>query len=392
MDDDHADDLLRRALIDADASAAVALRVQGLPLCDTLTVVFHGRRDLGTIQTYVAHGGRGAGASVAARRAAARPVRPRPRRRRGPRRGRARSTPSRRPRCATRSSAPTRCSTSGASRSRSSSARASTVDRSVAARRPPAGAPAAAGRARRARAADRRRRRLRRAAAGRGPPADGDRVRPAGRRARLPAARRPGALPRGLPRASPPSTRASWPSSSIARRPRSSASSSSRATTSHARPASLRGRAPRRASLHPRRLRRLRLPRHLAAARPRLTGSGNERAEVLALRARPGARRRRSGARPAARLPRASPPARTTTRDRVAELRRPGAVQMLTYTPSTRLALTRKTGTGRVAWRAGDGLPVVQCVRVRRDGPLTGGAVELLSVLGPDRRRGGCAP
>lgn len=66
MGDDHADDLLRRALIDADASAAVALRVKGLPLCDTLTVVFHGRRDLGTIQTYVAHGGRGAGASVAA--------------------------------------------------------------------------------------------------------------------------------------------------------------------------------------------------------------------------------------------------------------------------------------------------------------------------------------
>jgi hypothetical protein len=64
--DDHADDLLRRALIDADASAAVALRVPGLPLCDTLTVVFHGRRDLGTIQTYVAHGGRGAGSSVSA--------------------------------------------------------------------------------------------------------------------------------------------------------------------------------------------------------------------------------------------------------------------------------------------------------------------------------------
>jgi hypothetical protein len=29
-------------------------------------VVFHGRRDLGTIQTYVAHGGRGAGSAVAA--------------------------------------------------------------------------------------------------------------------------------------------------------------------------------------------------------------------------------------------------------------------------------------------------------------------------------------
>ena len=66
MGDDHADDLLRRALIDADASAAVALRVQGLPLCETLTVVFHGRRDLGTIQTYVAHGGRGAGTALGA--------------------------------------------------------------------------------------------------------------------------------------------------------------------------------------------------------------------------------------------------------------------------------------------------------------------------------------
>jgi len=66
MDDDHhADELLRRALIDADASAAVALRVGGLSLCDTLTVVFHGRRDLGTLQTYVTHGERGAGSAVA---------------------------------------------------------------------------------------------------------------------------------------------------------------------------------------------------------------------------------------------------------------------------------------------------------------------------------------
>ena len=66
MDEHPADELFRRALIDADASAAVALRVVGLPLCEALTVVFHGRRDLGTIQTYVAHGGRGAGAAVAA--------------------------------------------------------------------------------------------------------------------------------------------------------------------------------------------------------------------------------------------------------------------------------------------------------------------------------------
>src|SRR3954470_24773612 len=66
MGDDHADELLRRALIDAEASAAVALRVTGLPLAETLTVVFHGRRDLGTIQTYVTNGGRGAGSAVGA--------------------------------------------------------------------------------------------------------------------------------------------------------------------------------------------------------------------------------------------------------------------------------------------------------------------------------------
>src|SRR3954454_20433164 len=64
MDGEHADDLLRRALIDAEASASVALRVAPLTLSEQLTVVFHGRKDLGTIQTYVANGGRGAGDAV----------------------------------------------------------------------------------------------------------------------------------------------------------------------------------------------------------------------------------------------------------------------------------------------------------------------------------------
>src|SRR4051794_33940209 len=66
MDDDRSDELLARALIDAEASAAVALRVGGLALAEALTVIFHGRRDLGTIQTYVAHGPRAAGAAVRA--------------------------------------------------------------------------------------------------------------------------------------------------------------------------------------------------------------------------------------------------------------------------------------------------------------------------------------
>jgi hypothetical protein len=66
VESEHPEDLLRRALVDADASAAVALRVGGLPVSEQLTVVFHGRRDLGTIQTYVTNGGRGAGAAVGA--------------------------------------------------------------------------------------------------------------------------------------------------------------------------------------------------------------------------------------------------------------------------------------------------------------------------------------
>ena len=64
MDEHDADDLLKRALIEPEDSAAVALRVQGLPLCDAVTVVFHGRRDLSTIQTYVTLGERGAGDAV----------------------------------------------------------------------------------------------------------------------------------------------------------------------------------------------------------------------------------------------------------------------------------------------------------------------------------------
>lgn len=66
QDEDGAEELLRSALLDASGAAAVALRVEPLALCDTLTVIFHGRRDLGTIQTYIAHGKRMPGMAVAA--------------------------------------------------------------------------------------------------------------------------------------------------------------------------------------------------------------------------------------------------------------------------------------------------------------------------------------
>ena len=63
---DASEQLLRRALIDDSSSVAVSLRVGGLPVSEAVTVIFHGRRDLGTLQTYVTPGSRGAGATVAA--------------------------------------------------------------------------------------------------------------------------------------------------------------------------------------------------------------------------------------------------------------------------------------------------------------------------------------
>jgi hypothetical protein len=65
--DKAAEDLLRRALLDESSSVAVSLKVGGLPVTDAVTVIFHGRRDLGTLQTYVTRGSRGAGSTVSAR-------------------------------------------------------------------------------------------------------------------------------------------------------------------------------------------------------------------------------------------------------------------------------------------------------------------------------------
>lgn len=65
--EDGADELLRRALLDASDAAAVSLAIGDLPVSETVTVIFHGRRDLGTIQTYVARGRHGAGTTVSAR-------------------------------------------------------------------------------------------------------------------------------------------------------------------------------------------------------------------------------------------------------------------------------------------------------------------------------------
>ncbi len=120
-----------------------------------------------------------------------------------------------------------------------------------------------------------------------------------------------------------------------------------------------------------------------------LTGSSAERGKVLDVLE---AQARGDAAAVLAQLPacRAEPACVRVTSARVDTLERPGAVQVLNYEPSTRLSLTRRTGTGRVAWRVGDSLPVVQCVRVRREGPLTGGGVQLVALSDPIGHESGC--
>jgi hypothetical protein len=120
-----------------------------------------------------------------------------------------------------------------------------------------------------------------------------------------------------------------------------------------------------------------------------LTGAGNERAEVLELLE---AQARGDTAAVLDELPacRAQPACADVMRDRVQELARDGEVEILTYTPSVQVALTTRTGLGRVAWRAGSSAPVVQCVRVRREGPLTGADVELLAISEPIGGDQGC--
>lgn len=120
-----------------------------------------------------------------------------------------------------------------------------------------------------------------------------------------------------------------------------------------------------------------------------LASTGAERSQVLALL---GAQARGDAAAVLALLPPCArvPACATTVRARTPALRRSGSVEILNYQPSVRLALTRQLGTARVAWRAGGGLPVVQCVRVRRQGPLTGGGAELLALSDPIDREGSC--
>lgn len=75
----------------------------------------------------------------------------------------------------------------------------------------------------------------------------------------------------------------------------------------------------------------------------------------------------------------------------VARLRGGGTVSVLRVDGPPRLALGPRTGTARIAWRARERLPVVQCVRMRRAGSvLAGFRIQLLALSDPRPREAGC--
>jgi hypothetical protein len=121
-----------------------------------------------------------------------------------------------------------------------------------------------------------------------------------------------------------------------------------------------------------------------------LTGAGAERTQVLdVLRAQ--ARGDVAGVLRLLPDCARNPTCARLVRERSARLRRPGRVQILNYTPSADVTFTTSEGRARVAWRTADRrYPVVQCVYVRREGPLTGGRVHLISISNPIGLQAGC--
>ncbi len=122
-----------------------------------------------------------------------------------------------------------------------------------------------------------------------------------------------------------------------------------------------------------------------------LSGAGNERAEVLTVLE---AQARGDADAVLQRLDacRRQPVCVRLTRARVEKLKRAGQVEIVRYDPSIQVALTRQAGTARVVWRTTEErFPVVQCVKVRREGPLSGGRSDLLALTDPIGLQGSCS-
>jgi hypothetical protein len=72
-------------------------------------------------------------------------------------------------------------------------------------------------------------------------------------------------------------------------------------------------------------------------------------------------------------------------------LHRPGAVKILSLKSRTAYSLTGARGKTRVAWTVIGGLPVVQCVEVRRTGNFLAGIhIRLLSLSAPIANEADC--
>ena len=123
-----------------------------------------------------------------------------------------------------------------------------------------------------------------------------------------------------------------------------------------------------------------------------LSATGTERAAVLELAQAQARGDADAVLRRDARVQGRSPPARPTTQ----RVRRPSSrsratVEILQYRPSVQPpADAHDRHRPRRLARGRQRCPVVQCVRVRRDGPLTGAGVELLSISAPIGREAGC--
>ena len=88
---------------------------------------------------------------------------------------------------------------------------------------------------------------------------------------------------------------------------------------------------------------------------------------------------------------RSQPGCRERVIAQVARLHSAGKVRVLRLDGPSQLAVSARTGTARIAWRAGDALPVVQCVRLRREGDLGHGfRIEVLALSAPIRRDAAC--
>jgi hypothetical protein len=122
-----------------------------------------------------------------------------------------------------------------------------------------------------------------------------------------------------------------------------------------------------------------------------LTAEGRERQEVVALLR---AQARGDARAMLARLDGCAADGRCAALQQrnAARLRRRGPVEVLAYDSATSYALGAASGLTRVAWQVpGRGLPVVQCVEVRRGGSaLAGRSITLMRLSAPIGRQSSC--